>query len=101
MAENTSDVLHRVQTIEERMDKIEDKIVLHGEANVSIQGDLRAMRNEFTDLKSDVLKTVKEQTDRTWMLIDRGGKVILILITIIVIFSGTKLGPEILKELLK
>lgn len=100
MSEVAGDVLHRVHAIEERMDKIEDKLIKQGETDVEMKSDLKAMRNEFNGLKSDVLMTVKEHTDKTWNLINRSWKIIMVLIAIIVLFSGIKMGPEIIKALL-
>jgi hypothetical protein len=100
MSEVADDVLHRVHAIEERMDKIEDKLIKQGEADVEMKSDMKAMRNEFNGLKSDVLMTVKDHTDKTWNLINRSWKIIMVLIAIIVLFSGVKMGPEIIKALL-
>lgn len=99
MSEVAGDVLRRVNNIEERMDKMEEKLIVQMETDVEMKADMKAMRTEFTGLKNDVLMTVKDHTDKTWALINRSWKVIMILIAIIVLFSGVKMGPEIIKAL--
>ena len=95
--EQHQDVLRRIKCVEDRLTKLEDRVNTQEVVDMEVRGEIVALHKEFTNLKIDVISTLKDHTDRTWGLMNKMGKVIIILIIIITIFAGIRLGPEILK----
>lgn len=104
MTEAASDILRRIDKIEDRIDDMETKLEKQSKTDLVMNAEMRALRKDigglkedFTGLKSDVLITVQSHADKTWDLINKSWKIVMALIAIIVIFAGIKLSPEILK----
>lgn len=99
MAED-ADVLRRLEKIEGRLDQIDRVINEQGKTDAVMDSEFKALRNEFASLKSEVVITIKDHTERTWELMHKCFRVIMVLISIIVAFAGIKLGPDIIQALL-
>lgn len=100
MSEVAGDMMYRINFLSDRLDKIEAQMTNTHECNIALRSEVRAMREEFSSLKTDVLITVQDHTDKTWKLINNAWRIITVLIGIIILFSGVKMGPELLKALL-
>lgn len=99
MSEHT-DILRRLKCVEERLDKVEDRVSAQEVVDVGIKTDVKAMRNEFSLLRDDVLKVVSNHTDETWKLMNKGLKLIIVLIIVIVSLAGIKMLPELIGTML-
>lgn len=92
LEENLNHLSSKVDVIEEKGDQSATDVLL-------IKKDIKSMCKDMGDLKADVFTVVAEQTNKTWDLINKGGKLLFALIAIIVIMAGVKLLPEILQML--
>ena len=94
-----SEVLRRVDRIETRVDNIErtlESMALKDEAHTATAYEVKALKKEVSQLKEEILVTIKDHTDRTWQLIQAGQKLIIALIIAILLIVGIKIGPDIL-----
>lgn len=98
--EMTADVMRRLNTVERRIDKIEDQIAQYGIADATLTVELKSLRADFAELKEEVLTTVKEQTSKTWKLIEKLWTIIIVLISSLLLVAGVKIAPDLLKSLL-
>lgn len=98
--EQHDDVLRRLQTIESRLDRVEIKVTDHSISDAEIKADIKSMRLDFAALKTDVLETLEKHTSNSWSLINKGMKIIIGLILVILLIAGFKIAPELLKSLL-
>lgn len=76
-----SEVIHRIKSIEDRVEKLEDKLQKGEVADSAISQELKDLKEMFVDFKLEVVAGLKEQTTQMW-------KLIFILISIF----GTVLG---------
>lgn len=93
------EAIRRIEGVEKRLDKIEQEITEQSKTDLMLKSELQAVRSEFFSMKEDVLSTIRDHTNKTWSLIEKGGKIIMWLIIVIVALAGLKLGPEIIKSL--
>lgn len=93
------EAIRRIEGVEKRLDKIEQEITEQSKTDLMLKSELQAVRSEFFSMKEDVLSTIRDHTNKTWSLIEKGGKIIIWLIIVIVALAGLKLGPEIIKSL--
>lgn len=98
-SQTEKDILRRLTIVENEIKTLEEKIIQCGINDATITAELQSLRNDFNSLKADVLMTIKDHTDRTWKLIERSWKMIVVLISVIILMVGVKIGPEILKLL--
>lgn len=96
---NHADVLRRVRALEYRVTDLEKKATSREVCDAETKIEIKNLSNEFASLKTDVLSTVKDHTDKTWGLINRGIKVIIALIIVILVVVGIKVGPDLIKLL--
>lgn len=105
---NHEDVLRRVEKIEEdnkeKFRQIEEAInglvTCGAERDVRIEGIkglVQSIDSKLLDFKSEVVSIVSENTKNTWGLINHSIKIIMVLVLIIVTFSGVKMYPELFK----
>lgn len=98
--EEDNNVIRRIEKIEVKMERMEEELNRQGRTDAVMHAEFKSLREDFNSLKSDVLLTIKENTDRTWNLINKCLRIIMVLISVVVAVAGIKLGPEILKALL-
>lgn len=87
----------RVTGLEDKVSRIDDKLVTETLNKVELQQDIKHLKDEFANLKADVLSSIKGYTDNTWKLMDKQWKVIIMLIIVLIALVGVRFGPEIIK----
>lgn len=80
------DMLRRVGKLEMRVDKLEEKVNKQDVVDEKIKGELKALRNEFSQLKYTIVTHISDFTQKVW-------KLIFVLVTIIALLSGIKSIP--------
>lgn len=85
----------KLEDVDKKLQKCELDIHNSNLVDVEIKGDIKALQSEFCSLKAQVIDTVSENTKNTWKLVQGFVKAIFVLISVIVLFSGVKLLPEI------
>lgn len=96
---NHEDVLRRVRALEYQVVDLNKKMQAGEVCDAETKADIKNLSKDFESLKVDILGTVREHTDKTWKLIDKGLKIIIVLVIFILAIVGVKVGPEILKFL--
>ena len=102
MGKEDDSILRRVDRIEARVENIEKTISAFAEndkVHTATAYEVKALKKEVGQLKEEILVTIKEHTDKTWELINSEQKFIKILIFIILVMTGVRLGPDILSFL--
>lgn len=82
---DTEDIKRRLQTVEERLQKVEDAIHEHSVTNAEIRSDLKHLCLEFQELKADFVAKQELFLNKVWRLLF---SVVLFLCTI----TGAVLG---------
>lgn len=89
----------KVISLEKKVEKIQKHLTEQNIADVKLQGELKALQCEVLSIKQDVITTLNDHSKKTWDLINKGIKVICVLVGIICLMAGVKLLPDILKLL--
>lgn len=89
----------KVDKLESQVDEIKDTLDEHSLTDVRLEEQLKGIKTEFLNIKQDVITTLNDHSQKTWKLIDKGIKIICILVGIICTMAGVKLLPEVLKIL--
>lgn len=94
--QSVKDLCRRVNDLETKYDELNDKISKQDVVDAELKKDIVRISGEVKTMKTDVLTILNKHTDKTWSLIERCVKVIVLLIAIVTIMAGVKLAPEIL-----
>lgn len=90
------EVIKRLDDMDTRLDKLEKALQEQELADVRFEEQFKSMKQEFVNLREDVLITVREHSSQTWKLINKGLKIIIILVVVIVTLAGVKLSSDLL-----
>ena len=93
------ELVRRVSSVEDRIEKLEGKVEKMNVVDVEVKSDIKSLRAEFSNVKNDVLATLQDHNEKTWKLMDKLGKIIVILLIVILLLVGVKITPEIIKLL--
>ncbi len=93
------ELVRRVSSVEDRIEKLEGKVEKMNVVDVEVKSDIKGLRAEFSNVKNDVLATLQDHNEKTWKLMDKLGKIIVVLLIVILLLVGIKIAPEILKLL--
>lgn len=93
------ELVRRVSSVEDRIEKLEGKVKKMNVVDVEVKSDIKSLRAEFSNVKNDVLATLQDHNEKTWKLMDKLGKIIVVLLIVILLLVGIKIAPEILKLL--
>lgn len=93
------ELVRRVSSVEDRIEKLEGKVKKMNVVDVEVKSDIKSLRTEFSNVKNDVLATLQDHNEKTWKLMDKLGKIIVVLLIAILLLVGIKIAPEILKLL--
>lgn len=94
----------RLEKLEDKIDKIQEKNEQQSIAEARMMQEIESLKQEFMNLKSDVIAIIQDTTEKTWKLINVFSKVIIALVTIIVGIAGFKLFstfPDIFAQFIK
>lgn len=83
-----SDVLRRIDTLERKVDDLEERVSNQDVVDAEIKGDIKTLRVEFTNLKADIMKQISTFTTNTW-------KLIFVLVALVAVLVGIKELPGI------
>lgn len=89
----------KVAKLEGEVVEIHKKLNEQGITDVKITENIKALESQVINIKQDVIKTLDDHSKKTWELIDKGIKVICVLVSVISIMAGVKLLPDIFKIL--
>lgn len=93
------ELVRRVSSVEDRIEKLEGKVEKMNVVDVEVKSDIKSLKAEFSNVKNDVLATLQDHNEKTWKLMDKLGKIIVILLIVILLLVGVKITPEIIKLL--
>jgi len=93
------ELVRRVSNVEDRIEKLEGKVEKLNAVDVEVKSDIKSLKTEFSNVKNDVLATLQGHNEKTWKLMDKLGKIIVVLLIAILLLVGIKIAPEILKLL--
>ena len=93
------ELVRRVSSVEDRIEKLEGKVEKMNVVDVEVKSDIKSLKAEFSNVKNDVLATLQDHNEKTWKLMDKLGKIIVILLIVILLLVGVKIAPEIIKLL--
>lgn len=96
------DVSRRIGCIEEDVKELKiavQNIKLENKNFDTIELKIDNVEEGFKSLKKELTQIVSANTEKTWQLIYKGVKIIIALVVCIIVLSGVKLTPEILKLL--
>lgn len=99
MDANYKELSQKVERLEKQVYEIKTTLEKQGIADVRLEEKLRGLEHQVISIKQDVISTLNEHSAKTWDLINKGIKVICILVGIICLMAGVKLLPDILKLL--
>lgn len=91
--------LNSLKKVEDRLEQLEKAMHEKDVAAAITEQQIQGLKQDFADLKCDVLTALKLQNERTFGLIEKGIKIIIGLIVFIMLLSGVKIMPELLKLL--
>lgn len=94
-----NDIKYRVENLEKEVKRMNDTISDHGIVDATMAANFKSLETQFIDIKQDVISTLNQHSQRTWDLINKGIKVICVLVGIVCTLAGVKLLPEIIKLL--
>lgn len=95
MEANYKELSVKVKRLEEQVEKIKTIVDKQGIADARLEEKLKALEHQVMSIKQDVITTLNEHSDKTWTLINKGIKVICILVGIICAMAGVKLLPDV------
>ena len=93
------ELVRRVSSVEDRIEKLEGKVEKMNVVDVGVKSDIKSLRTEFSNVKNDVLTTLQDHNEKTWKLMDKLGKIVVVLLIAILALVGIKIAPEIMKLL--
>ena len=93
------ELVQRVSSVEVRIEKLEGKVEKMNVVDMEVKSDIKSLRTEFSNVKNDVLATLQDHNEKTWKLMDKLGKIIVVLLIVILALVGIKIAPEIMKLL--
>lgn len=89
------DIERKIDKIESKVNKLDEKCQQQELVSNSFTHEIRSLKQEFLNLKGEVITIIQDTTEKTWKLINIFSKLIIVLITIIIGFSGIKLVSEL------
>lgn len=90
---------HRVMSIEQHVQRIDETLHTQNITDVKLQQELQSLREQVLGIKKDVIDTLNEHSKQTWALVNKGMKVICLMVGFICLMAGVKLLPDILQIL--
>lgn len=92
-----SNILRRIDTLENQLGLIEVQLNNKDVKDSVLQEKFLSLEYQFTSMKTEVITTLNLHAEKTWSLIYKGMKIIIILVSIVCLMAGVKVLPEILK----
>lgn len=99
MDANYRELSQKVSRLEKQVDEIKKTVDQHGITDVKLEQKLQGLEHQVLSIKQDVITTLNEHSQKTWELINKGIKVICVLVAVICLMAGVKLLPDIFKVL--
>lgn len=95
MDANYKELSAKVSSLEKQVAEIKRTVDSHGITDIKLEQKLKGLENQVESIKQDVITTLNDHSERTWELINKGIKVICVLVAIICLMAGVKLLPDI------
>ena len=95
MDDNYRQLSQKVNSLQKQVDEIKKTVDQHGLTDVRLEHKLQGLENQVLSIKQDVITTLNEHSRKTWELINKGIKVICVLVAVICLMAGVKLLPDI------
>lgn len=99
MDANYKELSDKVNRLEKQVDQIKKTVEQHGITDVRLEQKLQGLENQVLSIKQDVISTLNEHSQKTWELINKGIRVICVLVGVICVMAGVKLLPDIVNIL--
>lgn len=95
MDANYKELSAKVNRLEQQVEEIKKTVDEHKMNDVRLEQKLKGLENQIISVKQDVITTLNYHSQKTWDLINKGIKVICVLVAIICLMAGVKLLPDI------
>ena len=89
----------KIESLEDEIKKIHTTLHEYEMVDVKLTQSIQSLEAQLLGIKQDVIKTVEDNSRRTWELINKGIKIIIILVSFICLLAGIKIAPDLLKAL--
>lgn len=99
MDANYKELSAKVNRLEKQVEEIKKTVDEHKMNDVKLEQKLKGLEYQVQSIKQDVITTLNNHSQKTWELINKGIKVICVLVAIICIMAGVKLLPDIFNVL--
>lgn len=99
MDANYKELSAKVNRLEKQVDEIKETVDEHKMNDIRLQQKLKGLEHQVFSIKQDVITTLNDHSQKTWELINKGIKIICVLVAIICIMAGVKLLPDVFNVL--
>lgn len=99
MDANYKELSAKVNRLEKQVEEIKETVDEHKMNDIRLQQKLKGLEHQVFSIKQDVITTLNDHSQKTWELINKGIKIICVLVAIICIMAGVKLLPDVFNVL--
>ena len=99
MDANYKELSAKVNRLEMQVEEIKETVDEHKMNDIRLQQKLKGLEHQVFSIKQDVITTLNDHSQKTWELINKGIKIICVLVAIICIMAGVKLLPDVFNVL--